>query len=973
MKSSKKVLAFALAAAMVVTAVPATNAQAASTAKLSATKATIYAGGAKTLSVKAPKSWKNVKVTKVSTSKKSVATIKKTATKKVKVTAVKAGTAKVTVKVTYKKSAKKNAKTYTKSLKSTITVKNPSLTLDQTTVSVNVGEKVTVKATAKPSSATVEYTSSNSAVATVENGVITGVTEGTADIKAVATYGSKKLQSIVKVTVVDPAATKINTVNVKDAKTLEVVFDGKVKDTTKEKFKVTRSATEVKMADPKWSADGKSAILSSDSVLQAGTYTVTYGTMTGTVNVQAQKATKIEIRTKKVPLGDTLGSNRKVYYSVLDQYGTDMGITSNKLTVTATNLTRNHVVLTFTDASYKDYFMLQNDLTKNDSVGDKIAVVAYLKTDATILAKEELEIANVYTKDFTFGTPDSGDAKDKNIYVNKDSYTYSLPYTAADTEGNAVTLDTTRRGTLEDMNTYDGHYTGIATTNNITFISSNTNTIDPKDFKIDKDGKLTFKTGNFASKVTITAINNVTGATTSVEVNVGESSEIRTFETASKTIPRMESGATYKVDVTAKDQYGTVMATKDIAKINLADKFNISAAGQSGIGAKITADGKYVEFTGVDTSKLNAGDSINIRFVNKKDPTQISDVVLNVGERRMPEKVTVKAVNTLYVDGDANKTKLDITVLDNYEEKMDKQGDNNFTLEVKSSKNDGVFTVANGTNVTADTLGNVEVTANTVPTGKVDTDATALVKVSYTNESGAPDTLDDVKVTIPVSKMANSFDAGFANETDSDKEFKSGETANVKVTAKYDASDAKDKLGKFTGNVAVKEEVIGANGVLSTTNKTLSFKDGVAETSFTVKAGTNKVKYTIDGDNKKIATGNYTPSLDVKSKASAEAATKYAVAVTTGAISVVAQNNAGDTYTSYTGQKALKVTVKQAATGVDITKEVVDGLADDGTVIVTFVAGKASLSISGHSGDPVEITVTEVGGDGFTGSTKDTL
>ena len=42
MKSSKKVLAFALAAAMVVTAVPATNAQAASTAKLSAKKATVY-------------------------------------------------------------------------------------------------------------------------------------------------------------------------------------------------------------------------------------------------------------------------------------------------------------------------------------------------------------------------------------------------------------------------------------------------------------------------------------------------------------------------------------------------------------------------------------------------------------------------------------------------------------------------------------------------------------------------------------------------------------------------------------------------------------------------------------------------------------------------------------------------------------------------------------------------------------------
>ena len=63
MKSSKKVLAFALAAAMVVTAVPATNAQAASTAKLSATKATVYSEGYKTVTVKTPKYWKSVTLT----------------------------------------------------------------------------------------------------------------------------------------------------------------------------------------------------------------------------------------------------------------------------------------------------------------------------------------------------------------------------------------------------------------------------------------------------------------------------------------------------------------------------------------------------------------------------------------------------------------------------------------------------------------------------------------------------------------------------------------------------------------------------------------------------------------------------------------------------------------------------------------------------------------------------------------------
>ena len=101
MKTFKKVLASTLAAAMVVTAFPVTNAEAASTAKLSATKATVYVGGSKTLSVKTPSNWKNVKV-KATSSKKSIAKISKVSGKKVTVKAVKKGTAKVTVKVTAK-------------------------------------------------------------------------------------------------------------------------------------------------------------------------------------------------------------------------------------------------------------------------------------------------------------------------------------------------------------------------------------------------------------------------------------------------------------------------------------------------------------------------------------------------------------------------------------------------------------------------------------------------------------------------------------------------------------------------------------------------------------------------------------------------------------------------------------------------------------------------------------------------------
>lgn len=190
MKSSKKVLAFALAAAMVVTAVPATNAQAASTAKLSAKKATVYSDGYKTVTVTTPKSWKSVKVTATS-NKKSVAKVEKTAAKKIKVTGVKPGTAKVTVKVTYKTSTKKSAKKKTKKLTYTMNVAKASVALSGDSV-VAVGDTAALTTTKKASSrATITYISSDDTVATVDSatGAVTGVKAGKATITAKLVIG----------------------------------------------------------------------------------------------------------------------------------------------------------------------------------------------------------------------------------------------------------------------------------------------------------------------------------------------------------------------------------------------------------------------------------------------------------------------------------------------------------------------------------------------------------------------------------------------------------------------------------------------------------------------------------------------------------------------------------------------------------------------------------------------------------------
>ena len=99
------------------------------------------------------------------------------------------------VKVTGKKSGKAVKKT----LKATITVKNPSLTLKAAS-EVAVGAKETVKATVKPASTKVTFSSSDDAIATVDatTGEVTGVKAGEVTITAKAGKTTKTVKMAVK-------------------------------------------------------------------------------------------------------------------------------------------------------------------------------------------------------------------------------------------------------------------------------------------------------------------------------------------------------------------------------------------------------------------------------------------------------------------------------------------------------------------------------------------------------------------------------------------------------------------------------------------------------------------------------------------------------------------------------------------------------------------------------------------------------
>ena len=150
------------------------------------------------------------------------------------------------VKVTYKKSAKKNAKTYTKNLTSKITVKNPTIKVTSDS-EIAIGTTTQVKATVKPSTAKVTYTTSDEKIATVDatSGVVTGVATGDVTITATAKNGKKTVKaeqkiSVKKAILKEAKQTKYNAI--------EAIIVGDTKELKAGDFKITNTATNATVA-----------------------------------------------------------------------------------------------------------------------------------------------------------------------------------------------------------------------------------------------------------------------------------------------------------------------------------------------------------------------------------------------------------------------------------------------------------------------------------------------------------------------------------------------------------------------------------------------------------------------------------------------------------------------------------------------------------------------------------------------------
>lgn len=695
MKAMKKVMALGLALTMVVTAVPATPVEAASTAKLSTKKVTVAVGSkrqTKNIKVTTPSTWKSVKVT-ASSSKKSVAKVK-VSKKTVKVTAVKKGSAKVTVKVTYKKSTKKNAKTYTKKLYANVKTVGAGAKFTTAPETIVVGETASTTLKKVPSTAKATYTSDNTNVATVDTkGNVTGVATGTAIISAKTDYGK----------------TAKFTVTVKDAKLDMTSLEATAADTLVAKFAapvkkdnttltLKRGTTSVAFKET-WNADCTEVTVKTDAKMTAGTYELTATdktdatkTTSKTVNVEAQKLAEIKILNdvaltgSKTISGSAVDSMKAyVYYDALDQYGESMRSSvsidwSSSVKVAEKNVASGKLTLERTDGkafTYGEQIFITGVNSKTGISTSKTLTVGAKQ------AVNSVEMAGFIKK----GTTDILKALPKDFK----SEAYYMVYNVLDQNGNAI-----------DANE--------ANIKDITFVSDTPLVIKEM---VSAGKPVTIKDHEYdtvlvtpgikveqGGEVTVTAIANKTGNKSTLVVPVNVSEVLKSFVIGNP-VDIIADGETRELTFTATDVNGNnVTNFETIAKQATFNKLQFSASeGNIKLSQKDdgTAKLEYVDKTmdwrdsqttdGQDrlvslTAIVVGGETNNqmISISDKARPTGVSGVnfkgayvegaedtiyLTKAGLKLQSDGVTYK------YDKDAHKDNAYISYVDQYGRKLD--------------------------------------------------------------------------------------------------------------------------------------------------------------------------------------------------------------------------------------------------------------------------------------------------------------
>ena len=497
------------------------------------------------------------------------------------------------VKVTGKKSGKAVKKT----LKATIKVNNPALTLKAASA-VAVGAKETVKATVKPASTKVTFSSSDDAIATVDatTGEVTGVKTGEVTITAKAGKTTKSVKMAVKNFILQSVKqTKANTLETsilgatKNIKTTDVKITNTanqnviaVKSVTPDKADATKVTLET-FADMK---DGAKYTVELDGVAQE--FTATNGVVAD-VNVTP---VTIPANTKGTEIkGQTVDKDG----IVLDEFKVSEASTkSAELTLSTTQGYVDGDKLVLPTVGNKGTAEVKYHTYKFDANGTEIG--AYTKkVDITAVA-ENVITTNGFNMTFadTAKAPNWDKDKTTNQLAIGSSKSAYFKFVGSDNK---------------EITTYTG-YSVVSSDDSIlllpkTPLTSSSTPVSAKGIKegnvfvnvLDKDGKVIK-----SLPVVVTAAAKLTNAT---------------LGNTSLTIAKSATGVTNSVSVKAVDQYGN-----DITASTTITPSGVNAEADNAISASYNPVTKAVDISAKDAAK--DGKTYTIKVEVKKDNVTVN-------------------------------------------------------------------------------------------------------------------------------------------------------------------------------------------------------------------------------------------------------------------------------------------------------------------------------------------------------------
>ena len=496
------------------------------------------------------------------------------------------------VKVTYKKSTKKKAKTYTKNLTSKITVKNPTIKVTSDS-EIAIGRTTQVKATVKPSTAKVTYTTSDEKIATVDatSGVVTGVATGDVTITATAKNGKKTVKaeqkiSVKKAILKEAKQTKYNAI--------EAVIVGDTKELKAGDFKITNTATNatvaVKAVNAKKNAADTFTIDTFTDMTDAKEYSVEYAGSKATFVATDNTVATVDVTTTEIAA-------------------------ASLTEIKAITKDKNQVILSETPLdssdSSKGKVTSEVKFTKGYQDGSKLYLPAVGDT-ATIKV-------TYHTGTFATDGKESGNIENTVTVKAIDPSLVNLTY--------AVTIDSSAPAwKANSFKANNQVKIGDARSAFFRITKDDGNDIDNySDYKVETADrtKLLVAEGTLSDNATAVAVNGVSEGTTYILIKKDDKTvaslpvvvvgkPVATSLDLNKTSATvvLTKNVTESVKATIKDQYKDDMAT-DSVKVTLLGQPKDAKIGGTAFSVNddvtaqftISRDNRTVEFTGINFSK----------------------------------------------------------------------------------------------------------------------------------------------------------------------------------------------------------------------------------------------------------------------------------------------------------------------------------------------------------------------------------